>query len=145
MNTDSIDWCLRVSLAHARLSLELDDELGTHHGLSWADFIVLRQLTQAPGGCLPVADLARPLGLRRSAVVRMLLPLEKTGLLQRETCAGSGVRRVAVRPAGRRVLQEALVTAEQVCTAAVAQLPANALPWVESALATLCRADALTV
>ncbi|MEO7851373.1 MAG: MarR family transcriptional regulator [Rubrivivax sp.] len=145
MKTDSIDWCLRISLAHASLSLKLDDELGTFHGLSLADFIVLRQLSQAPDGHLPMADLVRPLGLRPSAVMRMLLPLEKTGLVQRESSAGSSSRGVAIRPAGKRVLQEALVTAEQVCKAALAQLPADALPLVASVLSTMCRTDALAV
>jgi DNA-binding MarR family transcriptional regulator len=132
-------------LAHASLSLKLDDELGTHHGLSLADFIALRQISQAQSGCLPVIDLVRPMGLRLSAVMRMLLPLEKTGLLQRESAMGSDERCVAIRPAGRRVLREALLTAEEVCNGAVAQLPADALPLVESVLTTLCRADSLAV
>jgi DNA-binding MarR family transcriptional regulator len=145
MKTDSIDLCLRVSLAHASLSLKLDEELGTYHGLSPADFMVLRQVSQAQCGCLPVSDLVRPMGLRLSAVMRMLLPLEKTGLVQRESSAGSGARCVAIRPAGSRLLQEALVTAEEVCKRAIAQLPADAVPVLESALTTLYRAESLAV
>jgi len=85
------------------------------------------------------------LGLRLSAVLRVLLPLEKTGLVQREPSADGGPRCIAIRPAGRRVLQEALVTAEQVCKQAIAPLPSQALPAIEAALATLCRTDALAV
>lgn len=143
MKTDSIDLCSRLSLAHASLNLKLDDELGTHHGLSWADFIALRQISQATGGCLPVADLVRTLGLRPSAVMRMLLPLEKTGLVQRESSAANGKRCVAIRPAGERVLHEALLTAQEATKATVARLPADALPLLESALTTLCGTDAL--
>ena len=55
MKTDAIDFCMRVSLAHASLCLKLDDELGTYHGLALADFIALRLLAQAEGGRLPVA------------------------------------------------------------------------------------------
>lgn len=145
MNTESVDLCLGISLAHASLSLKLDEELGTHHGLSLSDFIALRQIAQAQGGCLPVTDLVRPMGMRLSAVVRMLLPLEKTGLLQREGATGGNVRCVAILPAGRRVLGEALATAVAVCDGTVAQLPAEALPMVGSVLTALCRAESLRV
>ena len=32
MKTDSIDFCVRISLAHASLKCKLDDELGTFTG-----------------------------------------------------------------------------------------------------------------
>ena len=47
------------------------------------------------------------------AVLR-LLPLEKTGWLERAT-SGEGARSVRLRPPGRRLLAEARETAEAVC------------------------------
>lgn len=141
-NTDAIDFCMRVSLAHGSLSLKLDDELGTYHGLSLADFILLRLLLQADGGRLPVAALVRPLGRQASGVMRELMRLEKMGFVQRERGA-AGVHEVLLRPGGRRVVGEALVTAEQVCAAALGELPAEAWPAVSGAMATLCRTPAL--
>lgn len=142
MKTDAIDFCMRVSLAHYSLCLKLDDELGTYHGLSLADFITLRLLAQAEGGRLPVAALVRPLGRQASAVMRELMRLEKTGFVQRERGPG-GRHEVLLRPGGRRVLGEALVTAEQACVAAVGELAAPALPVVDGAMDTLCRTPAL--
>ena len=45
---------------------------------------------------------------------RNLLPLEKTGWLERVT-SGEGARSVRLRAPGRRLLAEALETAEAVC------------------------------
>lgn len=111
MNAQALDICLGASLAHARLQWVLDDALGTLHGIGYADFILLRTLAQAEGGRLPTASLVAPLGVPVSAVVRRLIPLEKTGHIVRQ--AGS----VALRPAGHAVLGEASTTASTTASA----------------------------
>ncbi len=138
MSTSALDDCLRISLAHGSLTLKLDDVLGTFHGLSLDDFILLRLLAQAEGGRLPLERLMRPLGLRMSAVLRQLAPLEKTGQLQREPG-----RWVALRPAGRAQMREAEVTADAVCAEALAGLDGAARERLGSALSHLCRSSAL--
>lgn len=138
MNTNALDDCLRISLAHASLTLKLDDVLGTFHGLSLNDFIVLRLLSQAEGGRLPLAGLMRPLGLRMSAVLRQLAPLEKTGQLQREPG-----RMVALRPAGRAQAAEAAGSAEAVCAQALAGMDGVARASMRALLSQLCRSSAL--
>ena len=138
MKTHALDDCLQVSLAHASLTLKLDDVLGLFHGLSLGEFILLRLLSQAEGGRLPLAGLVRPLGVRMSAVLRQLAPLEKTGYLQREPG-----RMVAVRPAGRARMTEAAVTAEAVCAEALAGMDAGARASFGTVLSQLCRSTAL--
>jgi DNA-binding MarR family transcriptional regulator len=138
MKATALDDCLHVSLAHASLTLKLDDVLGLFHGLSLGDFILLRLLSQAEGGRLPLAGLVRPLGVRMSAVLRQLAPLEKTGYLQREPG-----RLVAVRPAGRTRVTEAAVTAEAVCSEALAGMDAAAREGLKIALSQLCRSTVL--
>lgn len=134
----ALDDCLQASLAHASLSLKLDDVLGTFHGIGLADFILLRLLAQAEGGRLPLAALQRPLGLRISAVVRGLAPLEKTGHIER--LPG---RVVALRPAGRTLALQAAVTADDVCAQALAGVDAVALAAARAMLARLCHSPAL--
>ena len=119
MNAQALDICLGASLAHARLQWVLDDALGTLHGIGYADFIVLRTLAQAEGGRLPTASLVAPLGVPVSAVVRRLIPLEKTGHIARQ--AGS----VALRPAGHAVLGEASTTAGALCAGVLHGLSAD--------------------
>jgi DNA-binding MarR family transcriptional regulator len=140
MKTHALDDCLRVSLAHASLTLKLDEVLGFFHGLSLGEFILLRLLSQAEGGRLPLAGLVRPLGARMSAVLRQLAPLEKTGYVQREPG-----RMVALRPAGRVRATEAAVTAEAVCSEALAGMEDATREIAETVLSQLCRSPALAL
>lgn len=91
----------------------LDDKLGTHHGLSWADFVLLTMLGTTDGA-VPATALARTLRTPASHLLRRLMPLEKIGLVER-TADGDGKRRVTLRPQGRRLLHEARVTAATAC------------------------------
>lgn len=122
MNASPLERCLDLAHAHARISFVLDDELGTQHGLSFADFCLLHELDRADLGHLSAAALAAPLGASLSGLTRRLLPLEKTGLVQRQHDA-AGRRIIAIRPAGRAIVREAAQTAERVCASA---LPARA-------------------
>lgn len=116
---------LERHLDHAALSLRLDDELGTHHGLAWLDFVLLSVLDGADGA-LSSPELAGRLGLTRSRLVLQLLPLEKTGLVAREVAA-AGKRRVTLRPIGLRLLREARDTAAAICAEAHRSRAATAL------------------
>src|SRR5881398_2232749 len=59
--------------------------LGSHHGISFADYQLLLNLQRAPEGRLRRVDLADRLGLTASGVTRSLLPLEKIGLVTRQS------------------------------------------------------------
>lgn len=101
--------------AEAALRLRLDEELGTWHGLAWPDFVLLAALDEGPAA-VPAAALATRLGLAPSALLRQMLPLEKTGLVAREAGPG-GTRCIVLRPAGRSLVREARDTAEAACAA----------------------------
>jgi DNA-binding MarR family transcriptional regulator len=113
MSDKALQACVDRDLAHAALVSVLDNELGTHHGLSWADFVLLTVL-DAAGGTAPTAALARTLCMPASRLLMRLLPLDKTGLVARAT-DGDGKRRVTLRPQGRRLLHEARDTAANAC------------------------------
>jgi DNA-binding MarR family transcriptional regulator len=87
MNKDSsaTDFCLRLARAATTLSRRFDAGLGNHHGISFADYQLLRQLARAPEGRLRRVDLAERLGLTASGITRSLLPLEKIGLVGRQS------------------------------------------------------------
>lgn len=113
MSEEALQACVDRHLAHAAFVFMLDDELGTHHGLSWADFVLLTVL-DAAGGAAPATALARTLRMPASQLLLRLLPLEKTGLVERAADA-DGKRRVTLRPQGRRLLHEARDTAAAAC------------------------------
>lgn len=113
MSEEALQACLDRHLEHAALVFRLDDELGTHHGLWWADFVLLTVL-DAAGGAAPATALARTLRTPASHLLRRLLPLEKTGVVER-AADGDGKRRVTLRPHGRQLLTEARSTAATAC------------------------------
>jgi DNA-binding MarR family transcriptional regulator len=113
MSKEALHACVDQHLKHAALVFMLDNELGTHHGLSWTDFVLLMVL-DAAGGAAPATELARTLHTPASHLVLRLLPLEKTGLVERAS-DGDGKRRVTLRPQGRRLLYEARDTAANTC------------------------------
>lgn len=79
------EFCLRMGRAWATMSRRLDSALGGHHGISFADYQLLLALQRASGGRLRRVDLAEALGLTASGVTRSLLPLEKIGLVDRQS------------------------------------------------------------
>ena len=113
MSEEALQACVDQHLKHAAMVFVLDEELGTQHGLSWADFVLLTVLAAA-GGAAPATELARTLRTPASHLLLRLLPLEKTGLVER-AAGGDGKRRVTLRPPGRRLLGEARETAANAC------------------------------
>ena len=113
MSEEALQACMDRHLEHAALVFVLDEELGTHHGLSWADFVLLTALDAAPEAT-PAKELARSLCMPASQLLLQLLPLEKVGLVER-VADSNGKRRVQLRPQGRRLLREARDTAENAC------------------------------
>ncbi len=83
--TASTDFCLRLARANAVLVRRFDNALGSQHGISYSDFQLLNHLARAPGRKLRRVDLADRVGLTASGVTRTLLPLEKIGLVTRES------------------------------------------------------------
>ena len=76
---------LLISLINlnTRLEKSLSGPLSLH-GISLTEYMVLRQLAQAPEQKLRRIDLAQQVGLSASGVTRLLNPMEKTGLIDKE-------------------------------------------------------------
>jgi DNA-binding MarR family transcriptional regulator len=111
--SESLSFCLALARTYATLSRQFDGRLGGLHGLSFADFTLMLQLCRAPDGRLRRVDLAQSLGLTASAVTRALIPLEKIGLVSRQTDPHDArVGYATLTKTGRRVLEEAMDSAE---------------------------------
>jgi DNA-binding MarR family transcriptional regulator len=80
------------------------------HGISVTEYLVLRQLVEAPGKKLRRIDLAQAVGLTPSGVTRLLNPMEKIGLVSKEAGARDArVSLVAIAPAGETIYRESSV------------------------------------
>lgn len=77
--------CMRLAQAHASMIRSLDHSLGEQFGISFADFQILFHLDHAPKARLRRMDLADCLSISASGVTRALLPLEKIGVVLRQT------------------------------------------------------------
>ena len=73
-------------IASNRLRGVLDAELSAEHGLSFADYEVLVQLSEAPAKRLRMSELAERLHLSPSGLTRRLDRLVRDGSVCRERC-----------------------------------------------------------
>lgn len=113
--SNQLDVVLRLTRAQMAVAKRFDAALSALHGVSLSDFTVLLRLGQAPGGRMRRVDLADALGLTASGVTRGLVPLERIGLVARETGARDArVAYAALTDTGRERLAYMLATAEQI-------------------------------
>jgi len=116
----SLDTVLDLALARTLVLRYVDIPLGHHHGLGLSDLALLLELRDAPGEKLRRAELASRLGVTTSGVARQLGPLERIGLVGRESNPRDArLALVTLTDAGRRIAGEALVTAEEAADGAL--------------------------
>ena len=107
----NIAFFLQLSTLHAAVSRKFDAAL---NGLSLSEFLVLYHLSASDGEKMRRIDLAECVGLTASGVTRMLLPMEKIGLVTKEVNAQDARSSLVVLASGgREKLKEAMDRAEQ--------------------------------
>lgn len=101
---------LSFARLNAILSRKLDAKLG---GIGFSDFLILYTISQEKEEKMRRIDLAEAIGLTASWVTRLLLPMEKIGLVTREAHEGDArVSFVKLAAGGKTKLKEALERAE---------------------------------
>ena len=105
--------CLSFHRAYARLRIQLDEELGTYHGINLDDFALLHSLEGREDDTAGLEIIAADLGTSCSALLRRLRPLEKIGLIAYHN--GIRGRRIALRRPGLSLIKTARDTIERVC------------------------------
>lgn len=92
---------------HARLARSLQDS----SDLSYADFVVLVQLTEAPDGRARISELADLLQWERSRLSHHLKRMETRAYIERSSCPEDGRGQyVSVTPIGRAAIEHAAPT-----------------------------------
>jgi DNA-binding MarR family transcriptional regulator len=113
MSHPNVHLCLSIHHAYARLRFDLDEQLGTYHGIDLDDYALLHMLASDAARTTSLANMAAGLSTSRSALLRRLRPLEKIGLL---ACHGGiGDRRIALRAPGLSLMKTAHDTIVRVC------------------------------
>ncbi|WP_336704231.1 MarR family winged helix-turn-helix transcriptional regulator [Chryseobacterium indologenes] len=85
------------------------------HGLGINDFVILYVLYSSSESKMRRIDLAEKIGLTASGVTRLLNPLEKIGLVSRETNERDArVSYVVITSNGKKIFEEAKLSAENI-------------------------------
>ncbi len=145
-HTSPTDVCLRLARAHAALLRRFDNALGSHHGISFGDYQVLLHLSRAPAGRLRRVDLAERLGLTASGVTRTLLPLEKIGLVSRETdTRDARVGYAVVTPTGQELMTNATVVVDLISRETLRAFPPEQLASMTAILGDIAGINASNI
>ena len=96
------------------INKHLNNSLGYVHGIGFSEYMVLNSLFDSPNKTLTRIDLAQSIGRTASGVTKMLQPMEKIGLIQKETGARDArVSLVKISKAGERLFKDATTSLEQ--------------------------------
>lgn len=111
MSNTALTTVLRLLRVEALLQAQFAGTLASVHGLALNELILLMSLDVAPLGRMRRVDLAAVLLMSQSSVTRMAIPLEKIGLVARDTDQRDGrIAYVVLTDAGRQRTQEAKAT-----------------------------------
>lgn len=111
MINDELLFLMNIAKVQAVISRKFNS-LSTH-GLGFNDFVILYMLNNAAEQRIRRIDLAEKIGLTASGVTRLLSPLEKIGLVARETNERDArVSYVVITDSGKKIFEEAKGTAE---------------------------------
>lgn len=98
-----------ISLAKTQSVLVKRFEGGLGNGLGFNEFLILFYLDQSPEKRMRRIDLAEKIGVTASGITRMLLPMEKIGLIKSDlTSQDARVRFVLISKSGQDKIKETL-------------------------------------
>ena len=134
----NLQFFLELARIQAIMARRFDSRLGG--GLGISDFVILYHLSQADEEKMRRVDLAEKIGLTASGITRLLAPMEKIGLIQREKdVRDARVSYVMLAPGGKRLLTERLERAELLAEEVI---PAAMAAEIEKLLASLTKLGA---
>lgn len=104
------DLVLQSALLWSGMIKKADLQLSVH-GISFSEYCILHRLSRAPQQRLSRIELASAVGLSASGVTRLLLPLEKMQLVEKEQNARDArVSLVKLAASGQQIYQDAQQT-----------------------------------
>ena len=132
MTTPSYTAIIRLLGAYAGIADRFGRGLGSIHGLGLNEVLLLMHLERAPLNRLSRVDLAQRLSVSPSTVTRMTAPLEKIGIVGRQSNARDArLAYVVLTEAGRTAVANARASLEQWSAGHFRD------PWTEDEIATL--------
>lgn len=111
-----VNLLLSINTANSLLTKKLDGTLGSIHGIGLTEYMVLNDLSNAHEYTVRRIDLADSLGKSASGITRILLPMEKSGLIVKQSnLKDARVSLVKITDAGMEIFNNAHLTVSQKC------------------------------
>jgi len=115
------------SWLNSKLIKKVEGQLNIH-GISFTEYMILRHLIEAPRNTLRRIELAESVGISASGVTRLLSPMEKNKLVEKEVnIRDARVSLVKLTKIGQRVYKEASVSFEHSAKFLTERLSTNQL------------------
>jgi len=109
-DSSTSDLVVRHALLASKMSKRVDGHL-TPHGLSFTEYLILRALYNSESYTLTRIQLANSVGISASGVTRLLAPMEKNKLVEKQSNPDDARQSlVRLSSAGERVFNEASVS-----------------------------------
>lgn len=120
-------YIMQSSLINTRLSKVVDNHLSIH-GLSFTEYMIMTQLINAPAMTMRRIELAESVGITASGVTRLLAPMEKIGIIQKEANPRDArVSLVKLSDAGQKLYKDASKTYGECAKSLLSPLSENQL------------------
>jgi DNA-binding MarR family transcriptional regulator len=98
------------------------------HGISFTEFMVMHYLNSASNETMRRIDLAESIGLSASGVTRLLMPMQKIGLVQKEANPRDArVSLVKLTKTGKKIYADSAVSFEYAAGVIMQNLSATQL------------------
>ncbi|MGA9573422.1 MAG: MarR family transcriptional regulator [Lysobacterales bacterium] len=108
--TPAMQLVMDFSRLQAKILKRVDSGLSIH-GISFTEYLVMCQLSRAPANTMRRIDLAESIGLSASGITRLLIPMEKIGLVKKEeNPRDARVSLVRLSNAGAQMFKDASVS-----------------------------------
>lgn len=135
----ALEFFIQLAKTKTVVARRFDNRL-SFHGLGFSDFMILYHLGQASEGKLRRIDLAEKIGLTASGITRLLLPMEKIGLIKRETSEQDArISYVILASGGKRLLADSLENAEVLAQDLLPEAKANKMKACTELLESLSK------
>ncbi len=113
--SQNICFIMNLWTLNTMISKKIDGKLGSIHGISFTEYMILFHLKSSDAESMRRIDLAQTLGLTASGVTRLLSPMEKIGLIRKGINERDArVSLVKITSSGERILNDATLGLEEI-------------------------------
>ena len=109
--TQEMSFVMNLWTMNTTTSKKIDGYLGAIHGIGFTEYMALFHLKNAHNNTLRRIELAQKIGVTASGITRLISPMEKTGLVVKESNPRDArVSLVRLSPTGETILKNATIS-----------------------------------